>query len=366
VNMRAIIVGAGIYGLLTALHLRKEGVDVVVLERGSIPNPSCASVDRDRMIRAAHPGQPGLTRRVADAYAEWSRLSDELGKDFYIETGTLTFASPCLDFAERSLAELEAAGLPYERLSPNEVSYRYPVFRTDDVDWALYTRDGGVLRAGRIVGAVAERLGELGGVPRPHSRVQAVSSDGRSVTLMDGTVVSGDAVLVCAGAWVPELLPEVARDVRPIRQEVAYVAPPDDLTAAWTRTPCFVSTGQAVDGWGLPPLGGLGVKVGAVANVRPSAPENGITAASGTAETLWAMVGPRFARWDEYRPTHAVVCHFTLAPNEAFILRPFGASGLLVSCCSGSGFKFSSLVTREIADAILGKRSLTSLAEGYQ
>ena len=81
--MRAIIVGAGIYGLLTALHLRKEGVDVVVLERGSIPNPSCASVDRDRMIRAAHPGRPGLTRRIADAYAEWSRLSDELGKDFY-------------------------------------------------------------------------------------------------------------------------------------------------------------------------------------------------------------------------------------------------------------------------------------------
>ena len=64
--MRAIIVDAGIYGLLTALHLRKEGVDVVVLERGSIPNPPCTSVDRDRMIRATHPGQPGLTRRLSD------------------------------------------------------------------------------------------------------------------------------------------------------------------------------------------------------------------------------------------------------------------------------------------------------------
>ena len=47
-----VIVGAGEFGLTSALELRARGWNVTVLDQGSVPNPEAASTDlNERSIR---------------------------------------------------------------------------------------------------------------------------------------------------------------------------------------------------------------------------------------------------------------------------------------------------------------------------
>ncbi len=54
--------------------------------------------------------------------------------------------------------------------------------------------------------------------------------------------------------------------------------------------------------------------------------------------------------------------HWTLAPDERFVLARHGRV-VVVSACSGHGFKFGALSGRDVADAVTGAAPLDAVAE---
>src|SRR4051794_38693428 len=95
-----LIVGAGVFGLSTALALAKRpqtwgNTTITVLERSSVrPTPDAASVDKSRIIRSDY-SDPAYAALAAAAQTEWRKQGpDELGgSGRYTEGGLILVAN---------------------------------------------------------------------------------------------------------------------------------------------------------------------------------------------------------------------------------------------------------------------------------
>jgi sarcosine oxidase len=73
----------------------------------------------------------------------------------------------------------------------------------------------------------------------------------------------------------------------------------------------------------------------------------------GEGERLRDLFSPPFARIGEYAVEEVVTCAYTFTRDEHFFLEA-GERGLVVSACSGHGYKFGAAVGRRVAQGVLG------------
>lgn len=226
-----VIVGAGICGLATAYELTRRGAEVVVFERGA---PFAAqSVGLARIFRIAH-RRPALCGLALRARAGWQRWERELAVGRLLGSEGFISAGDCADTA----AAMQAAGADFSWLTSTAIGSRIP-FVAPLWDRGVFDPLGGSLRIRRAQSALAQR------VTIRSEEVIAVGDDG-AATLATGTVVSGERVLVCAGAQTPELFGPLGVEFVP-HTRFTYVG------ADATGAACLSSP----QGYGLP-LGSTG------------------------------------------------------------------------------------------------------------
>src|SRR5690606_21122561 len=146
----------------------------------------------------------------------------------YVETGTLVIGRRTGGWMERSAAGLERLGHPFERLDAAALATRFPLLIIHPGEHGLYLASGGLLRARQILESLATRVVALGGGLFPRGRVNSLDAAGGHIGFADGTRAGGDIVIVTAGPWLPDLLPDFAARVTPSRQAYAYLEPPAD------------------------------------------------------------------------------------------------------------------------------------------
>jgi sarcosine oxidase len=350
--MKVIVVGAGVSGLCTAWALVKKGVEVTLLEQGPIPNPLSASGDQHRIIRRAYGGQGGYQRRIGEAYDAWNALWDDLGAKHLIDTGFLIVSQTGRDDAVGYRDGLVDGGFPVEDLSIAEAVVRYPFLDADTIHSAAYSPEGGVLLCQRIAAGIRDWLRRAGAEVRETARVTAVDADNGRVTLAGGETLAADHVVVTAGAWVLGLFPALAASLTSYRTAVAYLAPPEDLRAAWEAAPAILDVGGTVDGYVLPPVAGTGLKVGAGVHKVPCKADDRRVPEPGEGERIRDLFGPPFARIGGYRVTEVVTCAYTFTRDEHFFAR-LSPRATIVSACSGHGYKFGAAVGRCVAQGVV-------------
>lgn len=71
-NIHILIIGAGVFGLSTALHLLQRGwKNVTIYDRSSVlPAPDAASTDINKVVRSSY-SDPTYTRLTREAIAAW-------------------------------------------------------------------------------------------------------------------------------------------------------------------------------------------------------------------------------------------------------------------------------------------------------
>jgi glycine/D-amino acid oxidase-like deaminating enzyme len=344
---KAVIVGAGINGLCTARALVARGWQVEVLEAGPAPNPAAASEDRHRLIRAQYT-DPGYAARLPAAFAAWDALWRDLGRSHYIERGVLALSRAPGDWTDRSRAAAGGAGM--EDLGPAEITRRWPMLAPEGLRFGLYAPRGGVLLADRILADLRRWLGERGVAIRTGTPVTAIDAAAGAVHGPAGGS-AGDVVIVAAGVGVPRLLPGLAGDLVPHRVVLAWVEPPQRWRADWDAAPTWVDLGGAEDLWGMPPVAGMAMKLGAGHLTRPGDPETERRLAPGEAETVLAAYRGRFRDIDDFRVVEGLVNFYLMAPGERFVLRR-DRRVVLLSADSGHGFKFGPLTGADVAEAL--------------
>ncbi|MDQ2632413.1 MAG: FAD-dependent oxidoreductase [Pseudomonadota bacterium] len=353
--MNTIVVGAGIAGLSTAWSLTKAGHSVTLLEQGaSVPNPLAASGDHHRIIRRAYRASTGYGALITEAYDAWSELWGDLGESHLDPRGFLCVSREPGDEAEEYREGMEAGGWPIEMFDPDSAVKRWPFLEPGSFRYAYFSPDGGALHCRKIAAGLDAWLRRHGANVYTDSKVVSIDADEGRVELASGETLAGDRVVVTAGAWVLKLFPELGGELKTYRTALAYVEPPADLRAAWEAAPVILDVGGKTDGYMIPPTGGAGMKFGSgLHKVETSDADWNRQPVDGEGEAIRNLFSPPIARIGEYRVTEVVTCAYTFTEDERFLAHEKGRV-LVVSACSGHGYKFGAAVGRRVAAAVGG------------
>jgi len=310
------IVGAGVMGCATAWALRERGAEVTVHEQFGLDHERGSSHGRTRIFRVAYP-EPYWVRLAQEAYAGWQELDPDL-------LGLYGLIELVADPALTSAAALEECGVPYRLLDKDEV--RANGARLPDGWSALYVPDAGVVFADRARHAF---LAAAGVEVETNRRVESIDE------------LDADVVVVTAGSWVRDLVPDVP--VKVTRETVAY------FEREGSPPPSIVDLDAETGGHGMyslhDPVHGL--KAGAHHAGADADPDTDAPPDPAIVERIAAWVGERFPDVDP-EPAAAQSCLYTTTADEHFVLERRGRV-VVGSACSGHGFKFAPAVGRRLA-----------------
>jgi glycine oxidase len=229
-NWDAIIVGAGIIGLALAIELRKQGLRVLVVEKGA-PGREASWAAGGMLVGSGletlSPLQP-LAAASARMYPEFvHELEDESGLKIDLRSeGTLLVPDTAQD---TSLVDAYPLPAPVEELEPNLAM---------TIDSPLFTKEQSVDPRGLVAASVAAaRHREIDFSSGDEVLEVEVSNGKASGVRTNKTRLVGGVVVNCAGAWAGQI-PRHDFPVRPIKGQMLCVAMPEkNLIRHVIRTP---------------------------------------------------------------------------------------------------------------------------------
>lgn len=147
-----IVIGGGVAGLSTAMHLALRGCKVVVLERERIGN---GSTGRAAGLLGQLRGNAEHTRMLMDGVKIVKELEEKANVEIFVQTGSLRIAE-----SEDRAGEIAALvkmgksiGFNIDHMPVEEVAKRLPYMRTDDLLDACYSPTDGHLQPAELVSA---------------------------------------------------------------------------------------------------------------------------------------------------------------------------------------------------------------------
>jgi glycine/D-amino acid oxidase-like deaminating enzyme len=211
-----------------------------------------------------------------------------------------------------------------------------------------------VLLADRITRGLARLCAQAGVEIKANTRVTSVEKETGIAVTDAGGELAFDELVVASGAWIPQVLPTLGREIDPCRNVVAYFDPPAEFLEAWKTAPGIIDFGGPDEVWGIPPVRGtdlkladVGVRSRAVAGSKPEA-------AVAELDTIGRGLARVLKDFDHYRLTRSKVCWNHDSPDARFMLKRDGRVAM-VSACAGHGFKFGAWSALWAAQALAGK-----------
>ena len=352
-----IVIGLGGMGSAAAAHLAARGQRVLGLERFGPAHDRGSSHGGSRIIRQSYFEDPAYVPLLLRAYELWREIEADSGADLMTLTGGLYFGRLDSPTVAGSLRSSRQWDLPHELLDAAEIRRRFPTMTPADDEVGLYEADAGLVRPEATVAAHLALAGQRGADLRFDEPVQdwSTTADGVRVTTAAGTYTAGRLV-ICPGAWAPELLADLGVPLTVERQVLYWFRPTGGVEPfAPDRQPIWIHEGD--DGeqlYGFPAIDGPdgGVKVaffrrGVVCTPetidRDVHPDEVAYAAERVGRLLPALPG---------RLLSAATCMYTLTPDHHFVIAPHPAHEQVTVACgfSGHGFKFVPVVGEILAD----------------
>ncbi len=145
------MIGAGIVGLSAAYGLLLRGASVSVYERGAPGNGQ--SGGESRIFRHAH-DDPRLVELACRSRATWREWQARLGVEMVSPDGVVALG-PAVEDRLRVLQEV--GGVAVRPIDPAELSERLPLLASYSGP-AMFDEDGGSIRTGAAVKALADQL----------------------------------------------------------------------------------------------------------------------------------------------------------------------------------------------------------------
>jgi sarcosine oxidase len=354
-----IVLGLGATGSSTVYQLALRGQKVLGIDQFSPPHAFGSSHGKSRIIRETYFEDPLYVPLVKRAYNGWAELQARSGRRVLTRTGGIMIGAPDGRIVSGACASAIEHRLPYEELSAAELHTRFPALRPPEGAVAIWEPRAGVLDPeaaidSQLVLARAARA-EL----RYGEKVTTwrATSEGVEVTTRGGTY-SAARLVISAGPWTAELLPELALPLTVERNAVYWFDPLKPAEFAPNKFPIFIHEYAPGRTWYGFANFGDGVKV-ALHHQGETATADGVRRAVSDAE----LAGIR-GLIEEFVPDangalrSTAVCVYTNTPDEAFILdtHPGHPAVFIASPCSGHGFKFSIAIGELIADDLMGER----------
>jgi len=267
-----VVIGSGAWGSWTALHLRKMGAKVTVVDSYGAGNSRSTSGDETRGVRSSYGDKPGQLGELwmlwaRESMKRWIAFDDEWGKQFRLNlfhvTGDLIFRQEWDNFQLRTKVWWDKNKIPYQILKPEDVRKSFPVISIDDITAIIYEPDAGVVRARRACQHVSAVFEMLGGKMMIGRASPSKISNGRleEISLDTGAKLRADTFVYCVGPWLGKTFPEIfAKKTRaPIGYVCYFGTPINDQRFTFPNLPSYNFPG--VTGWAALPVDNRGFRV---------------------------------------------------------------------------------------------------------
>lgn len=268
-DSRILIIGAGVFGLTTTLHLARRGYkDIHLFD----PQPyhrndyrcdagcDAASADENKVIRASYGGKKLYQDLAFGAIGEWEAWNGELGRRgeeaVFVQGGLARLSDggglegaevrsqECLPGELRGMqfrvsdagrrADAMRAGVGWGKLDPFGL-----VEKAREVDGYLDCSAGFVLASRACAFALGECVREGVGMHLGEGKGmrELVREEGQveGVVTQDGEFYEADLVILACGGWTPALLPEIEDLVETTAGSVLSFRLPPERRDLWER-----------------------------------------------------------------------------------------------------------------------------------
>jgi len=360
------VAGLGAMGSATVLQLARRGVKAIGFDRFEPPHAFGSSHGDTRVTRLAIGEGSHLTPLAMRSHELWREIEQESGAHLLSETGALIVSSEAnaaqthvSGFFGRTIVAAEKFGIAHELLEASEIRARWPQFKVRRDEHGYFEPTAGFVRPEACIRAQLMLARRYGADIRTTERVHGFESAANRMTIKtDKSQYSAEKLIVAAGAWLPDLLPEYARLFKIYRQVQLWFEVEDAAAFAPERFPVFIWELQnsARGIYGFPALNGANaIKIASeefnatttADAVNRTVSDEEIEAVAALATANLAGVTPHCVR--------ATACLYTVTPDFGFVIDTHPASEriLVASPCSGHGFKHSPAIGEALADMAL-------------
>lgn len=349
-----VVAGLGAMGSATVCELSRRGQRVLGLDRHAPPHAFGSSHGETRIIREAYFEHPVYVPLVQRAFELWRSLERVSGTTLLRETGGLMIGRSDSALVDGALRSAQLHNLTHAVLTSSEVQRRFPALRPDDDMIAVHEPRAGILFPEACIGAFLARARQHGAEVRGDAAVRRWESgaDGLRVYTENGEY-RARRLIVCAGAWVNELLPGLELPLHIERQVLHWFAPVA-RAAQFAPEQCPIHLWQFDEGrffYGFPDLGS-GVKAGFHHEGETTTADGVRRDVTSTEVEAVRTVMRRFLPGADGELRSSIVCLYTNTPDGHFLIdnHPLHPDVLVASPCSGHGFKFAPVIGEILAD----------------
>jgi sarcosine oxidase len=369
---RVIVVGVGGIGSAACYRSAKSaGGGVLGLEQFELFHGNGESQDHSRIIRQAQ-HQEVYADLAGPAYEAWDEVERESAQRLVTKTGGLVIEAVAdragLATGTRNIAgyvhALRRQRVPFEVLGAGAVEARWPQFRMNGDEQAVYQRDSGIVDA-RRANAVHVALARAHGADIvDRTPVRALKPTPRGIEVVtDAEVYRAEKVITAAGAWTNELLPDLKLPLRVTQEQVTYYSTPNLAEFSAARFPVFMWHGRH-NFYGFPVYGEVATKLGqhmggpdVTPRTRDFVPD---PVRIERQQRFLAEHLPGFSGPELYTKT----CLYTIPPDQDFVLSPVpGDPRIVVFIGAGHAYKFAALLGAILADLALVGETPHRIAE---
>ncbi|EKM53419.1 uncharacterized protein PHACADRAFT_259793 [Phanerochaete carnosa HHB-10118-sp] len=401
-----VIVGAGVFGLSTALHLLQRGYSVTVLERASeVPAQDAAGYDLNKVVRSSYadPFYTEFAREAIDLWRkeEWEGCYHECGVFMPLATGSL--------YSKEAYENDVAAGArisevrsfdDLKKVFPVDVATGFDSQSSEAELSGFLNHEGGWAESGRALEILLERVRAAGAQVIAGKEVSEVLREGAAsdsqaplhvtgVKCTDGSEYHAAVVIVAAGAWTPRLVQRLGvefagpgtqkSEYEPTRhvgvglatgQVVATIQLTQEEADRYHSVPIVLDYGSGI--YMFPPNADNVVKLGYHGNGYLHQPSSSMASTPRTAltdgedglripkEMVKLFRGSLKRIYPELgkKPFSGTrLCWYNDSPDDDWVIgfHPITQGLLFATAGSGHAFKFLPNIGRLVADALEGK-----------
>ncbi|WP_040803928.1 N-methyl-L-tryptophan oxidase [Nocardia concava] len=350
-----IVIGLGGMGSAAAYHLARGGQRVLGLERFTPAHDRGSSHGGSRIIRQSYFEDPAYVPLLLRSYELWEQLAKDSGDEVYRLTGGLYVGPPESLTVAGSIRASREWSLPHDLLDASEIRARFPNFTPEPHFVGLYEDMAGFARPERTVAAHLDLAAAHGATLRYGETVESWrdSGSGVTVTTASGTYSAGRLV-ICPGAWAPELLADLGVEIE-IERQVMYWFDPVVGSRRFEGDPIYIAENDSgAQIYGFPAIDGQdggvktaffrkGIRCTPETIDRQVHPEEITEMRTRVRELLPALVG---------RAIDTATCMYSNTADQHFVIAQHPAHTAVTVACgfSGHGFKFVPVVGEILAE----------------
>lgn len=340
-----VVAGLGAMGSAALYHLARGGVKAAGFDRYAPPHARGSSHGETRMIREAYYEHPAYVPLVRRAYELWHELSARAATTLIVETGGVYAGPPGGELVPGMVRSARTHGIAIEHVDRARAALRFGWLRFDEGMEIVVEPRAGFVHPERCISAHLALAARNGAEVHAEEPILAwsASDDGVRVKTPRGEY-SANRLILATGAWLVETLADIGVAAVIERQPLFWFAPGARASMPTMVWALEFEHGKLLYGF---PATEAGVKVAIhYGGVQRTTAEQ-IDRTIREADSLHLR---RFA--DHYLPgvlgdvARAEVCMYTNTPDLHFVFdaHPRHHTVLVVSACSGHGFKFASAV----------------------